>query len=737
MANSVQLLEVSYAQTGQSIIENNMGMREMQARAFEKRDAQYLLIKSPPASGKSRALMYLALEKLKNQGVRKAIVAVPEMSIGGSFESTELSKGGFPSDWKVEPKNDLCSGDNEAGKVDAFVAFMEHPEYKTLVCTHATLRFAYDRLGASAFQDCLIGVDEFHHVSADEDSKLGALIDGVMRYSNAHIVAMTGSYFRGDTVPILTPEDEEKFEKVTYTYYEQLNGYKYLKSLGIGYHFYEDNYVKALPDVLDEQKKTIIHIPNVNSGEAYIPKGMAVDSIIGCLGEEIGRDEKTGIITMKTKAGRIIKMADLVDDNKIMRPKTQAYLRAIKKPEEMDIIVALGMAKEGFDWIYCEHVLTIGFRNSMTEVVQIIGRATRDCEGKTHAQFTNLIAMPDAKREDVSQSVNNLLKAITLSLLMEQVMAPNVQFKRRSDLKEDEMILPGTVIIDDRTVPVNKKLVDILNQDADSIIAQLAEKPEVKQVITASANPEILGQLALPEILVSRYPDLSVEERDQLQQGILTRFTITQHGGLIQGKDIPADAVIEGERTFTQIEGKWVAIDTLCAEQVQALPAEALMRERDLPADATVVGTSTGAPAGGAGSSWGTGNDPADQFGNKQFIKMGNKFIDVVNLPIDLIKSVNPFERAYEILSKNVTTDVLKTIQNVVAASRVQITEEEVLMIWEQVLIFRKTHGRDPNINTDDPIEKRYAEAMVFMKNYASRKKAEQMKANAAQASGA
>lgn len=110
----------------------------------------------------------------------------------------------------------------------------------------------------------------------------------------------------------------------------------------------------------------------MNSGEAYIPKGMAVDSIIGCLGEEIGRDEKTGIITIKTKAGRII-MADLMDDNKIMRPKTQAYLRAIKKPEEMDI-VALGMAKEGFDWIYCEHVLTIGFRNSMTEVVQIIAK---------------------------------------------------------------------------------------------------------------------------------------------------------------------------------------------------------------------------------------------------------------------------------------------------------------------------------------------------------------------------
>ena len=37
---------------------------------------------------------------------------------------------------------------------------------------------------------------------------------------------MTGSYFRGDAAPVLTPEDEAKFETVTYTYYEQLNGYK-------------------------------------------------------------------------------------------------------------------------------------------------------------------------------------------------------------------------------------------------------------------------------------------------------------------------------------------------------------------------------------------------------------------------------------------------------------------------------------------------------------------------------
>ena len=72
-------------QTGNSTKSNELGMRPMQERAYEKRGEQYLLIKSPPASGKSRALMFIALDKLENQGLRQAIIVVPEKSIGASF----------------------------------------------------------------------------------------------------------------------------------------------------------------------------------------------------------------------------------------------------------------------------------------------------------------------------------------------------------------------------------------------------------------------------------------------------------------------------------------------------------------------------------------------------------------------------------------------------------------------------------------------------------------------------
>ena len=124
---------------------DELGMREMQARAYDARNAQYLLIKAPPASGKSRALMYIGLDKIANQGLKKAIVAVPERSIGSSFKTTILKSNGFVADWLVSPKYDLtaAAGGNKTEAVREFLASQE----SILVCTHATLRFAYERFG--------------------------------------------------------------------------------------------------------------------------------------------------------------------------------------------------------------------------------------------------------------------------------------------------------------------------------------------------------------------------------------------------------------------------------------------------------------------------------------------------------------------------------------------------------------------------------------------------------------
>lgn len=677
-----ELIKVEYARTGKSASSNDLGMREMQARAYEKRDSQYLLLKAPPASGKSRALMFLALHKLNQTGLRKVIVAVPEMSIGASFKDTDLTTHGFPSDWHVEDRNDLCRAGNDTGKVEAFQRFMASQSDRALVCTHATLRYAFAKMNPADFNECLVAIDEFHHVSVDEGNRLGGLIDDLIRESSAHIIAMTGSYFRGDAAPILLPDDEALFDKVTYTYYEQLNGYKHLKSLGIGYHFYQGRYLDAISEVLDPKKKTIIHIPNVNSGESTKDKYGEVDHILDALGEVEVQDSRTGIVSVRHKSGPLLKVADLVTDTQVRRD-IQEYLRQVSKPEDVDIIIALGMAKEGFDWPYCEHVLTIGYRNSMTEIVQIIGRATRDSEGKSHAQFTNLIAQPDADDEDVKISVNNLLKAITVSLLMEQVLAPSVSFKPRSRIKPGEMTEPGTVIIEDTQAPVSDKVLKILeNGGQEDIIAALIQKPEVAATaVTDTTEPEVINEVEIPKVIELLHPELDEQEREVLRETVITTMGVRSTGGLFKEEDLPEGAEIHEPKLVERYgDGS-------------ATPGHGEFE--DFPENAD--------------------QDDSQPRGNREFIKIGEKFVNIEHLNIDLINQINPFQGAYEILSKELNASVLKTIQDTVVGNRAQMTEEEAVVLWPKIVAFTQEHGHPPSIHSDDHMEVRYAEALAYI----------------------
>ena len=363
--------------------------------------------------------MFIALDKLANQKLKQAIIVVPEKSIGASFHDEPMSQFGFWADWMVEPKWNLCdaAGGDNGGKVDALKKFLDGVNNgrgdKILVCTHATFRFAVEKFGAEAFDDRLIAVDEFHHVSANPDSRLGDNVRQFMARDKTHLVAMTGSYFRGDAEAVLHPDDESRFETVTYTYYEQLNGYQYLKQLDIGYYFYAGSYIDEILNVLNPAEKTILHIPNVNARESTKDKIREVEHIIEKLGDWQGVDPKTGFQLVQTAAGKVLKIADLVDDDPAKRERVSAALEDPAQKnnrDHVDIIIALGMAKEEFDWIWCEHALTVGYRSSLTEIVQIIGRATRDAPGKTRARFTNLIAEPDATEETVTEAVNEPLR---------------------------------------------------------------------------------------------------------------------------------------------------------------------------------------------------------------------------------------------------------------------------------------------------------------------------------------
>jgi len=630
------IVHVTYAQTGQSSKINPLGMREMQEKAYLARDAQYLLLKAPPASGKSRALMFLALDKLVHQGLKKVIVAVPEKSIGGSFAKTNLKDFGFFADWVPNDQYNLCTPgmDGSKSKVQAFKNFLDNGE-SILICTHATLRFAYEELEESRFNNILLAIDEFHHVSADGDSRLGELLRSIMAKSNAHIVAMTGSYFRGDSVPVLLPEDEAQFTKVTYNYYEQLNGYTYLKSLGIGYHFYQGRYSTAILEILDTDKKTILHIPNVNSGESTKDKYNEVDTILDAIGEVTSVDSETGVINVKRHLdGRLLKVADLVNDNQKDRDKIQNYLREVKFVDDIDLIIALNTAKEGFDWPFCEHALTVGYRGSLTEIIQIIGRCTRDSNNKTHAQFTNLIAQPDAVDDLVKLSVNNMLKAITASLLMEQVLAPNFKFKTK--LSDDDKAEPGEIKIRGFKMPSSKRVKDIIGSDLNDLKATILQDDTMLKAMPGNVDPEVINKVLIPKIIQIKYPELSEEEIEEIRQYV----------------------VLDSAVKYGEIK----------------------------------------------------------EVGDKRFIRMAGQFVNIDDLHIDLIDRINPFQKAFEILSKDVTTKVLKVIQDVIEATRIQMTLEEALLLWPKINDFVKTFKKEPSLQSNDPLERRMAEGIIFLK---------------------
>ncbi|MEK8400620.1 DEAD/DEAH box helicase [Escherichia coli] len=668
--NSVPSVSVTYARNGASTKANALGMRPMQERAYEKRGEQYLLIKSPPASGKSRALMFVALDKLANQGIKQAIIVVPEKSIGASFNDEPLSQFGFWADWHVEPKWNLCNapGNDNGGKVRAFGSFLESSD-KVLVCTHATFRFAVDAYGVEAFDDRLIAVDEFHHVSANPDNKLGQHLGQFIARDKTHIVAMTGSYFRGDAEAVLAPQDESRFDTVTYTYYEQLNGYEYLKQLDIGYFFYSGSYVDDILNVLDPDKKTIIHVPNVNSRESTKDKIKEVEHILGALGDWQGADPATGFQLVKCRDGRMLRIADLVDPTS--QGKIQESLRAVEMKTDrdyVDIIIALGMAKEGFDWIWCEHALTVGYRASLTEIVQIIGRATRDAPGKTRARFTNLIAEPDAVEGAVTEAVNDTLKAIAASLLMEQVLAPRFEFKPKNpesgptpgfdygdggydpdscNFGVNEQTGTYQIEIKGLAEPKSKEAARICQEDLNEVIAAFVQdKPAIERgLFDEELIPEELTQVRMGKIIKEKYPELDAEDQEAVRQHAIAALNLTQQ----------AKRIVNGENDGT--------LNTALIDGVRRFA------------------------------------------------------MDVRDLDIDLIDRINPFGEAYAILAKTMSEDSLKQVAAAISAKRTSITPEDAKVIAKRAAEFKRERGRLPSLTSADAWEKHLAEgAAAFMR---------------------
>jgi hypothetical protein len=402
------------------------------------------------------------------------------------------------------------------------------------------------------------------------------------------------------------------------------------------------------------------------------------------LGEWRGVDPVTGFHLILAKDGRTLKVADLVDDSDPAR--RSKVLGALKDPaqknnrDHVDVIIALGMAKEGFDWIWCEHALTIGYRSSLTEIVQIIGRATRDAKGKERSRFTNLIAEPAAEQSTVAEAVNDMLKAISASLLMEQVLAPRYEFTPKSagpqegfDYGDEGYKSDGHNIgvntstgqihveINGLATPSTPEATRICKEDLNEVITGfLQDKTTVERGLFDKDNtlPEELTQLRMGKIVRERYPDLSDADQEAVRQHAIAAMNVTQQAKLALAQ---ADA-----------------------------------------------------QAGGTGQ------------GNTALIDGVRKFVNVRDLDIDLIDRINPFDAAYVVLAKAMDEKSLRQVQASIAAKKVSIAEEEARDLTLRALKFKNERGRVPDMTSADAWEKRMAEGVAAFARYRAQAKAAQ-----------
>jgi hypothetical protein len=298
--------------------------------------------------------------------------------------------------------------------------------------------------------------------------------------------------------------------------------------------------------------------------------------------------------------------------------------------------------------------LTIGVRGSLTEVIQIIGRCTRDCEGKETARFVNMIAMPEAEQAEVKVAVNDFLKAITASLLMEQVMAPSWKFKTVKD-DEPDNDLTHTLVVEGLKPLSSVKTQTIVESQLDDLKAAILQDDMVVKALSGSTTAETITQHLIPKVIRERYPDLNEGEVEEVRQRVLL------------------DTIIKGNDIVDE----------------KGNPISAMTDDDDKPSE-----------------------------GNR-LIKIANRFINIDKLSINLIDTINPFQRAYEVISKSVDAKTLKVIQDTIAEQKYDMTMEQAIKLFKGPLkkYVAEHDGRVPSVDDPDPKVRELAVAYQKIKN--------------------
>jgi vacuolar-type H+-ATPase subunit F/Vma7 len=471
-------------------------------------------------------LSMLAYQRTVSDNKKKTIIAVPQTVIGKGF-NTKVFKlpDGRVIDWSVGV--DLCT--NAKDTVEQFTNFISedifyseaYPFERILVCTHATLVAAFQNLSTEDKQthwnNLLICVDETHHIQmheiADEVynmNSLGQVVDYSFRNNN-EIILVSATMFRGDQKGLVSDELLKDAIKYNLPFDKYMEEMKHLKSFSYDFiidtNDYTEDISKCIKNLFDENlKKLFIYIPHPKS---YMSSGNKIKEIQDILeqlknnlnGDKITLDENTGIYHITNILGLDYKVCDLVDENLSKRSIRFVNNEIINKDRNaLDCVIALNRAKEGFDWEHANGMIVVGQRNSLTDVIQMVGRLLRDKQGKEKVKALHMLPFspnqPTAPNLD--NSLNDFFKAIAISLLMEDVFAP-------TSLQTNDDSAP-TGQLSGATPSVSSNIFDDLELDENQRL-DLFDKAQKALVNVAGGLVESQGTYS-PEELKEQMPSI-------------------------------------------------------------------------------------------------------------------------------------------------------------------------------------------------------------------------------------
>lgn len=414
-------------------------LRGSQPKAFSAlKGKRHVILNAPTGWGKSFVIICLILWKLQRNRKLRCIIAVPQTVIGTGFSRRRVFKvPGLPKLFSWVVGHNLC-GIESTSKSRAVMAFLRGPnrglDGRVLLCTHATLAQVYRRLKRtrrlSMFTNTVLWVDEAHHAmnAQVEGSKgtvsnsLGALVRYCVIKGNNHVGLATATFMRGDRRHIVSDEMEQAyFARHDVPYDEYFNTTPPVESFTLD--IVCGHQADALVSVFKDVRRSIIYIPKRQSRHASGDKYLEVRQIIKLLAARLSaKIERSGDLILLKSARKTYKVLDLVTESG--RARKKAFLEQINGPDDLDIIIALDMCKEGFDWVYAERSVIVGERHSITEMIQMIGRLFRPADGKHHADIYQVIPATIENQDQFKNQRNGILTAIFATMLLEDVFVP-------------------------------------------------------------------------------------------------------------------------------------------------------------------------------------------------------------------------------------------------------------------------------------------------------------------------